>query len=231
MSEFSLATFDDIDIDGLEFCAMVYKLFELVRQAPDGTRRLRLRPSKVEKRLIEELIPIAAYIQHSYRAGRYISVRWHQGNQQFDAEVTQYGSYIDQGYFPSTAHLEVTCVVHPKEHMQREHLEKKGGTFGLDEIRRLPGGELVSEPVVYSNENFIDKFAELVVGELDKKSAKLYPENTSLIVECILNMLYLPNEWRDLMDKVQSHMPKSEFREIFFHDSTHNYACLAYPPK
>jgi hypothetical protein len=231
MSEFSLATFDGISIDGLEFCAGVYKLFESIRQAPDGTSRLRLRPSKVEKRLLEELMPIAAYVQHSYRAGRYISVRWHQGSQQFDAEVTQHGSYIDQGYFSSAGYLEVTCVVHPKEHMQREHLEKKGGTFGLDGIRRLPGGELISEPVVYSNGNFIDKFAELVVGELEKKSAKSYPENTSLIVECILNMLYLPNEWRDLMDKVHSRMPKSGFCEVFFHDSTHNYACLAYPPK
>ncbi|KAF0843585.1 hypothetical protein FNL37_1013 [Methylovorus glucosotrophus] len=231
MSEFSLSAFDGVTIDGLEFCGKVYELFEAIRQGPDGTSRLRLRPSKVEKRLLEELMPIAAYIQYSYRAGRYISVRWLQGSQPFDAEVTQHGSYIDQGYFPRSSYLELTCVVHPKEHMQREHLEKKGGTFGLDGIHRLPSGELISEPVVYSNGNFIDSFAELVVRELTKKSAKSYPENTSLIVECILNTLYDPSEWRDLMDKVQSRMPKNGFREVFFHDSTHNYACLAYSPK
>lgn len=231
MSETSLSEFDGVSIDGLEFSAMVYKMFEAIRQTPDGTSRLRLRPSKVEKRLLEELLPIAAYLQHSYRAGRYISVRWHQGSQQFDAEISQSGSYIDHGYFPSSAYLEVTSVVHPKQHMQREHLEKKGGTFGLDGIRRMPDGDLISEPIVYSNGNFIDSFAELVVRELTKKSSKSYPENTSLIVECVLNMLYLPSEWRDLMDRVHARMPTNGFREIFFHDSTHNYTCFAYSSK
>lgn len=231
MSAIDLSSFDSVELDGLQFCSMVYELFEKVRQAPDGVSRLRLRPSKLEKRLLEELLPIAAYIQHSYRAGRYITVCWQAGSQPFDARIYQHGSYIEHGYFPENAYLEVTCVVHPKEHMQRQHLERKGGTFGLEGIRRLPSGELISAPVVYTNGDFIERFSNLVGKELKKKSEKSYPESTSLIVECVLNMLYTPDEWRDLMNRVQECIPQSGFREVFFHDATQNFTCMAYPPQ
>lgn len=226
-----LLPFDGIELDGLQFAAKAYELFERVRQAPDGTTRLRLRPSLVEKRLLEELLPIAAYVQRHYRAGRYIHVRWHSGSQPFDAELRQHGSYVDHGYFPSSAFLEVTNVVHPKEHMQREHLEKKGGTFGLEGIRRLQGGELISEPVVYNGQDFVEYFGTLVIKEIEKKTAKLYPENTSLVVQCILNTIYTPNDWDLLMTRVTDSVSRSGFREVFFHDPTQNHMFTGYSRK
>jgi hypothetical protein len=226
-----LRPFDGIELDGLQFAAKVYELFEFVRQSPDGTTRLRLRPSLVEKRLLEELLPIAAYVQRHYRAGRYIHIRWHSGSQPFDAELRQRGAYVDHGYFPASAYLEVTNIVHPKEHMQREHLEKKGGTFGLEGIRRLPGGDLISEPVVYSGQDFVEYFGTLVVKEIEKKAAKPYPENTSLVVQCILNTLYTQDDWDLLMTRVRDSASESGFREVFFHDPTQNYMLTCYPRK
>lgn len=63
-------------LDGPNFCRKVYDLFNQTRAGPDGITRLRLRRTKQEKRLIEELIPIARYVQARYREGRRVKVRW-----------------------------------------------------------------------------------------------------------------------------------------------------------
>jgi hypothetical protein len=86
------STLEDLDgkrFDGLDFCAATYALFEAVRSTPEGIERLRLRSGLTEKRLLEELLPICRYVQTYYRPGRYISVRWVNGNQSYDAELHQ----------------------------------------------------------------------------------------------------------------------------------------------
>lgn len=62
MSISSLSQFDGELIDGLQFCAMTYALFEQIRNSENGRSRLRMRKSKVEKKLIEELLPICKYV-------------------------------------------------------------------------------------------------------------------------------------------------------------------------
>jgi hypothetical protein len=59
----NLSTFDDKLLDGLDFCRKVYDFFDQTQGSPDGVAKLRLRPTKNEKRLVEELIPIAHYVQ------------------------------------------------------------------------------------------------------------------------------------------------------------------------
>jgi hypothetical protein len=231
MENTSLAEFDRQLLDGLYFCSRVYTLFESVRKSPGGVSRLRRRTTKTEKRLLEELLPIAKYVQSSYRLGRYIAVRWIDGSQQYDAELVQEGSYVCENYYPATAFLEVTNAVHPKEHMNRELLDKKGSAFGLEGIRRLKSGELVSEPVGYSNRDFVEKFSHIVLKELNKKSVKTYPENTTLIVQATLNLPYMPDEWQDLIDRVQAQLPCSSFREIFMYDPLGHHSHTFYPTK
>jgi hypothetical protein len=158
-----------------------------------------------------------------------ISVRWQSGSQPFDAILFQHGAYVDHGYFPAKSYLEVTNVVHPKEHMQREHFEKKGGTFGLEGMRRLPSGELLSEPVVYSGQEFVSRFAGLVAKDLEKKNAKPYPDDTTLVVQCVLNTLYLPSDWEALVQLLHEPVSSVRFREVFFCDPTHNYMHTSYP--
>ncbi|MFH0934926.1 MAG: hypothetical protein V1879_06940, partial [Pseudomonadota bacterium] len=88
-----LAQFDGHLIDGLQFCSMAYELFESIRNTPEGLTRLRRR-ARPEKKLLEEILPICKYVQTSYRPGRYISVRWINGSQQYDAELVQRGAYV-----------------------------------------------------------------------------------------------------------------------------------------
>lgn len=225
MSISPLSQFDGELIDGLQFCAMTYALFEQIRSTENGPSRLRMRKTKVEKKLIEELLPICKYVQAKYREGRYISVRWVDGNQQFDAEVAQAGFYVEQGYFPASAYLEATCVLHGNAHLSRKLLDTKGGSFGLDGIRQIKKGQIESKPVTHRNCEFIQSYSKLVLNELRKKAIKKYPHETTLIVQCSLNTLYTPEEWEALIAEVRSMQPKHQFREIFMYDPVAEYSC------
>jgi hypothetical protein len=85
-SELNLSTFDGRLLDGLNFCRKVYALFEQTKAGADGIAKLRLRPTKIEKRLIEELIPLSRYVQARYREGRKMKVRWSSGSQPYDCK-------------------------------------------------------------------------------------------------------------------------------------------------
>jgi hypothetical protein len=99
----SLSTFDGRLLDGLKFCKSAYDMFNQVRSGPDGISRLRMRPTKEEKRLTEELIPIARYVQTRYTVGRQIKVRWRSGSQPYDAVLLSSGSYVENGLAPQRA--------------------------------------------------------------------------------------------------------------------------------
>jgi hypothetical protein len=225
MNPSQLTQFDGELLDGLQFCSKVYALFEQIRNSDDGVSRLRMRATVTEKKLIEELLPICKYVQSKYKAGRYISVRWFTGSQQFDAEVVQTGAYVERGYFPEAAHLEVTCVMHPNDYLSRELLDKTGGAFGLDGLRRLKSGEIESEPVSYLNQEFIQSYSKLVVKQIEKKDSIAYPPQTTLVVQCSLNRLYMPEEWEALVAEIRNHLPEHSFQEIFMYDMVSDYSC------
>lgn len=207
----------------------MYALFEQIRNANDGPSRLRRRPSPVEKKLLEELLPICKYVQASYHLGRYISVRWVDGSQQYDAQLLQDGAYVTQGFYPDAGFLEVTCTMHPKEYLQRELLDKKGIAFGLDGIRRLKNGEIESKPVLHRNREFVESYAKLIISQIKKKAVIHYPKNTTLVVQCTLNRLYMPDEWSELMARVCAALPQSTFREIYLYDTVCQYSHVLYP--
>src|ERR1700688_1572901 len=104
--QLDLSTFDGQLLDGLEFCHKVCDLFDQLRDEPDGIAKLRLRPTKNEKRLIEELIPIARYVQVRYREGRRIKVRWFSGSQPYDAILWSSGALVEHRVAPRKVFVE-----------------------------------------------------------------------------------------------------------------------------
>jgi hypothetical protein len=215
----SISAIDGHLLDGLSFCGKVYELFESIRATDDGRHRLRMRTGQVEKKLTEELLPICKYVQTTYRAGRYISVKWVNGNQQYDAEVSQSGAYVDHGWIPANAHLEVTCVMHENDYLSRELLDGGGVAFGVEGITRdKKTREIKSEPVGRSNRDFIDSYYPLVLNQIMKKTGITYPAETTLIISCSLNTPYMPDEWEVLVVKVRGGLPAHSFREIFMYD-------------
>src|SRR5713226_6039519 len=105
--QLDLSTFDAKLLDGLDFCRKVYDLFDQVESAPDGIAKLRLRSTKIEKRLTEELIPIARYVQARYREGRRIKVRWLSGSQPYDAVLLSSGGLVEHRMAPRRLFVEV----------------------------------------------------------------------------------------------------------------------------
>jgi len=230
MNKPCLSALDGQLLDGLQFCAITYDLFEFVRSTQEGIERLRLRSGNTEKRLLEELLPICRYIQTYYRPGRYISVRWLNGNQSFDAELHQKGDYISKGYYEPLAYLEATCAMHENEHWIWKLLGQGRPAFAPEGIRKERGKPVESEPVVFSNLEHVSGFAPIVSSAIQKKAKIGYPDGTSLVVVCYLNTLYMPDEWRRLIQEVESLLPAVPFREVLVVDgATERAAPLALP--
>ncbi len=81
-----LGSLDDKLLDGLKFCLKVYDLFDQVRPSPMGLEKSGCWIAD-EKRLLEELLPIAQYIQARYRTGNRLKIRWLSGSQSYDAII------------------------------------------------------------------------------------------------------------------------------------------------
>lgn len=213
-----LRKFDGNIIDGLVFCRMVYAAAEELRGTEEGLRQIRLRSTDIARKLMGELLPIACYVQTSYRPGRYLSVKWVNGSQSFDAEIHQHGGLIDRGHYPSLAYLEITSAMHENEYRSWSILVDKGFVSSPEGIIARKGQPWRSEPVVFSDEEHVSNFAPIIIERIKDKASINYPEETSLVIQCHLNTLYTPNEWRALVDEVESKLQPLPFKEIILID-------------
>jgi len=169
---YNLSHLDGKLVDGLKFCSKVYTLFEKIRSAPDGIEKLHLKASRTEKKILEELLPICRYVQKYYRTGRYISVCWIDGSQSYDAEILQKGDYVKNGYYPAQAYLEITSAMHKNEHWTWKFDE----SFAPEGISKNKNGNFSSEPVVFTNQEHVEKFTPVLLEEIAKKAGKDYPK-------------------------------------------------------
>jgi hypothetical protein len=217
-----LEAFHDKLLEGLEFCRLAYSRFDEIASQPNGAQVLRNRERPVKK-LLEELFPICRFIQTFYGPGQYISVRWVDGEQSFDAKVETTGEMVNHGMWPSKGTLEVTQAVHENEHLMSELLNTKGGGFGLDGLKPGKGKrgarEIESKPTSYRNQSYIDDMCAIVLKAIAAKVVKLengdYPEDTTLIVDCELTTIFLPSEWEKLLAMVRADLSPNGFVRIF----------------
>jgi hypothetical protein len=226
----TLEVFHEKMLDGLEFCRLAYLCFDQIANQPDGDRILRERRGHVKK-IIEELLPISRYIQTFYGAGQYISVRWVCGTQSFDAKARATGLMVENGMWPHETTLEITQALHKNEHLMRELLNSKGGGFGMDGIEAGKGKrgvrEIKSEPTSYSAFSFIDDMCEIILKAVEAKTSKLeagvYPNDTTLIVDCSLITVFLADEWDKLIRMVRARLPHTGFARIFLTASSGHF--------
>lgn len=215
-----LSTFDGRLLDGLNFCGKVYELFNQTRASADGVANLRLRPTKLEKRLIEELIPLSRYVQARYREGRRIRVRWLSGSQPYDAILLLSGVFVEKGFSPKKLVIEVTTSVHQNEHLAREMLHKQGHTFGVKGISRdKKSRAIVSTPYVTTNNERETDLATQIIDRIKSKSKKGYTPGTVLIVYCVLNGVTLQDEWDEAVKRVTQADVHHAFKEVFLIDT------------
>ena len=228
--EYTLSTFDGKLFDGLTFCRKVYDFFDQIRAEPDGISKLRVR-SRREKKLIEELIPVARYVQERYRLGRRIKVRWFSGSQPFDARSLSSGVLVQHGMAPKKLQIEVTLAVHQNDYLRRKLLNEQGGTFGVKGISKDKNGVIRSEPHVYKGNERIVDLADQILGALRKKSAKNYPRGTVLIVDCVADGLIDDAEWTAAVQEVEKAQVHEAFREVFLFDLVASHSATLYGKK
>jgi len=221
------STIDGQLLDGLDFCRKVYDLFDHITEEPDGKARLRLRRSKCDKRFVEELLPLARYVQARYREGRRIKVHWFSGSQPYDAILWSSGSLVNHGETPNQVFVEITTSVHRNDPDRRRVLHERGGSFGVKGIRREDKA-IVSEPHVFSGGENAKDLAAQIISSLTAKDSKTYPSQTVLIINCITDCLILENEWLDAVDRVRKAAREVKFREVFLLDLLMSHATTIY---
>jgi hypothetical protein len=227
--QLDLSTFDSQLLDGLDFCRKVYDLFDQLSGEPNGIAKLRLRPTKIEKRLIEELIPIARYVQTRYQEGRRIKVRWFSGSQPYDAILWSSGTLVEHRAAPKKLFVEVTTSVHQNEHLARRLLHERGGSFGVKGISRdKKTGYIISKPHVHTKDELATDLADQIVERLRSKSDKQYPPGTVLVVNCVPNGLILDSEWNDAIERVTKAQVHLAFREVFLLEMVMSHSTTLY---
>jgi hypothetical protein len=215
-NKLDLSTFDGRLLDGLNFCRQVYTLFDQVRAGAEGIANLRLRPTKLEKRLIEELVPIARYVQARYREGRRIKVRWFSGSQPFDAILLSSGVFVEKDITPRKLVVEVTTAVDQNEYLARQLLHEHGHSFGVKGISRdKKTRAIVSKPYVVTNGEQETDLAGQIIDRIKSKSTKGYAPETVLIVYCVPNGLTLGDEWHEAIKQVIEAEAHHAFREVY----------------
>jgi hypothetical protein len=214
-----LSTLDDKLLDGIKFCSKVYDLFDQVRAEPDGIGKLRLQPTKREKRLIEELLPIAQYIQFRYGVGNWIKVRWLSGSQPYDALLWSPLLMVQKAGVPRKMFVEVTTSIHENAHIARKMLHEGGFSFGPKSIRiNKQTGVPESVPHVNVNDENVSDLTLQIIERLTAKALKGYPANTVLIVNCNADGLIFEDEWNNAIERVKSTQLHKAFREVFLID-------------
>ena len=225
-----LSTFGGKLLDGLDFCREVYDFFDQVKRSTHGVARLRLRPRLgPEKKLVEELIPISRYIQARYREGRRIRVRWFGGSQPYDAILFSSGELVKHRMAPRRALIEVTTTVHPNEHLARKLLQDRGGSFGVKGISQdKKTGVIVSRPHVFTSDENITDLAAQIIERIRNKSAKPYPPETVLVVNCVPNLLIYEDEWNEAIERVKESEAHRDFREVYVVEANRSFSASFY---
>jgi len=198
------AALDGQFLDGLEFCRAAYDVLEAIKAEPGGITELQGGSSRRAKKLLEEILPLAAFVQARYGPGSRMQVRWSGGNQPYDAQAYYRGGLVDRGFLPAEQYLEITTAEPGNEYLVRERMAKVGGSFAAIGTRRDPiTREVVSDPVAVEHRDEMDGLVRLIVARVQNKTAHGYPENTALVVHCNLGGVILEDDWAHIVAAVR----------------------------
>jgi hypothetical protein len=213
-----LETLDNKMLDGLVFCATAYSILDEVRSSPKGIEELRLRRGQRAKKLVEEILPLATFVQARYGPGYRLRIRWLGGNQSYDARLRCSGAVVDRMGIPRNQYLEVTTAVHQTEHLVRERINTEGFSFAAVGNRRDQATrKIISVPVVHEHSTHLGDLAALVKARVADKASKLrHPAQTSLLVQCELGVVVLEEEWDEIIQALRAELQTepNRFREV-----------------
>lgn len=188
-------------------------------EALDGNS-YRLRQGEGTKELVEEILPLAAFLKHFERPGRSVKCRFFSGNQNYDAKIKLAGADIDKGWFEKSYFVEVTSAVSSTDYLEREALSRYGSVFGGGDIRRIgsrvKGNDRIeSRAVAQDHDAPVKDAVEWTKTALRRKKAKLYPSPCILVVHVENDRPLTIHEWSTLAQEVQGEVDRDRFQSTF----------------
>jgi len=203
----------DCEMDGLEFCKVAFEILEEMKAESEGVKRLRANKTPSAKKLMEEVLPLANFIQDQYTAGRHLRVTWFGRDQPGDALIRVEGSNAEHDHLPREQTVEVTCVRHESLHLAYENLNTQGWSDAPEALARQKG-KIVANPEARSKYEAICDLARRVVCRIVEKAAKKYPSDTTLVVECHVTTILSRDEWVEVCRLVEGSLPAYPFIRI-----------------
>lgn len=210
-----LESMDGHILDGLEFCSRAYAAFDEIRNGQGGIEELRMRKTPRAKKMVEEVLPLARYVQARYGPGFRMRIRWRGGNQSSDAYLNCFGAEVVALGIPSRQFLEVTTAVHPHEYLAREHLNESGLAYApRSTYRDRKSRVVISKPSVFRDLQLAEELLAQVRSAIQRKSRKRYPRPISLLIQCVVTAPILDDEWSYVVQGLQGTEDRLPFREV-----------------
>jgi hypothetical protein len=183
-----------------------------------------LRKGKDSKKLVEEIMPIAAFLKHFETPGRQVKCKYFPGNQNYDAKIRVQGSDVRLGFIEREYFLEVTSAVSSYDYLEREALSRNGSVFGGGKIRREKGSkQIISEAVAEDFDAPVIKASEWVIARLkDKANKEKYPEPCILLVQVEPERPLSIGEWLTLVENIQGSVNHESFKATFLVNAWRN---------
>lgn len=198
---FEKSLFNNKCFDGLNFAKKVYRILTNLE-----TKRKYIR-DRNSKKIIEELRPIAKFVQVHYLPG--MRIRWVDGSQPYDGIL----------YFRGKKKLiEVTSAVHKKDQLYRKYFIENNYSVG--------GFEDPSKPSEYSNNEHVLKVFNWIQESIQKKKNKKYIDPRILVIQFFPDTCFLQEDYEELKNLLKNSKDR-KFPEIFIiNGDTHDFFSL-----
>ena len=208
-----------------EFVKIAFDAFLKTRELETGISDLRLRTGDFNKKLVEEILPIAVFIGSFERVGLNVECQYFSGDQSYDARLYCDGLLVEKKSVLNEYYIEVSLACHPKDYLKRQATEQGVPVFGGNQIEKV-NGIISSLPSVRTIDSIISEHFDFINQRIAKKASGSYPDNTYLIVPLFPDTLILWNEWTSIIGKFSSCITAMPFSGIFIYDTVSNRKCL-----
>jgi hypothetical protein len=179
-----------------------------------------LRQGEGNGKLVEEILPLAAFLKHFERPGRSLKCRLFLGNQNYDAKILLNGYGVEKGYLEDSYFVEVTSAVSPQEYLKREALVRYGSFAGCS-VRRVGSKKKGNDRIEGQGGNDIDSpvkdALEWTKNALKKKYDKKepYPSPCMLVVQVEPDRPLNLHEWGTVVSGIQNTVDRDKFRATY----------------
>ncbi len=176
-------------------------------------KEIRARSAEGSKELIEEILPLSAFLKYLEIPNRNVRCRFKGGSEEYDAEIRISGPEVVRGHIKSQYYVEVTTATSPVDYLRREALDRYGGVFHDPEIRRIGSrkkcnDQILNQAVALDDKTEVENAIKWVKDRLQSKGDKTYPKPCILIINVVpewplslAHWCYLATQVEDLVDR------------------------------